>query len=181
VKTLLAVFLFAASLGIAHADSLTLAAQTKLASLGYYKGDLDGAGGSQTAAAIRRFQVARELRVTGELNPATLNALGIKQEPAKLQKTKAAPQMSRAHALADIFVGGPYLTAQPAFQVQVVQAAQKNLKLLGFYAGPIDGAPTPALKDSLRIYQKDHRFKTTGRLDKTTLQALDLLTLAPEN
>jgi peptidoglycan hydrolase-like protein with peptidoglycan-binding domain len=65
--------------------------------------------------------------------------------------------------------------------VQVVQAAQKNLKLLGFYAGPVDGAPTPALKDSLRAYQKDHRFKATGRLDKTTLQALNLLTLPPEN
>ncbi|MGH8047266.1 MAG: peptidoglycan-binding domain-containing protein [Chthoniobacterales bacterium] len=181
MKTLLAVLFLAASLVAARADDLTLAVQTKLTGLGYYDGSLDGAWGSQTSAAVRRFQVARKIRVTGDLNPATLNALGIKQEPAKPQKTKAAPQMSRGQALADIFVGGPYLTAQPAFQVQVVQSAQKNLKLLGFYAGPVDGQPTPALKDSLRAYQKSNRFKATGRLDKTTLQALNLLTLPPEN
>jgi peptidoglycan hydrolase-like protein with peptidoglycan-binding domain len=176
VKSLLTAVLLAASILIARADDLTLAVQTRLAKLGYYDGNLDGSWGSQTSTAVRRFQVARELRVTGELNPATLNALGIKQE----KPAKAAPKMSRGEALADLFVGGPYLTAQPAFQVQVVRSAQKNLKLLGYYAGPADGVPTAALKDAIRAYQKDHRFKTTGRLDKTTLQALDLLTLPPE-
>jgi len=60
-----------------------------------------------------------------------------------------------------------------------VKKAQQNLRLLGFYNGPANGVPTTALSDALRTYQKDNRFKTTGRLDKTTLQALDLLTLAP--
>jgi hypothetical protein len=114
------------------------------------------------------------------LNPATLNALGIKQAPTKPQKVKAEPQMSRSEVLANIFAGGPYITAPPAFQIQTVENAQKNLKLLGFYSGPVDGAPTPALTESLRAYQKDHRFKASGRLDKTTLQALDLLTLPPD-
>jgi peptidoglycan hydrolase-like protein with peptidoglycan-binding domain len=178
VKTLLAALLLALPILATRADDLTLAVQDKLAKLGYYDGRLDGAWGGQTSVAVSRFQSAKKLRVTGELNPATLNSLGIKQAPQK--KTKAAPaQMSRGEALADLFVGGPYLTAPPAFQVQVVKSAQKNLKLLGYYTGPADGSPSPALKDALRLYQKDYRFKTSGRLDKTTLQGLNLLTLPP--
>ena len=170
MKTLLAVFLSLLALSAARADDVVLAAQTKLAQLGYYDGRPDGAWGKQTIAAVSRFQDAKKLRVTGELNIATLNALGI--------KTPAKP-VSRGVALADIFVGGPYLTAPPAFQVETVKKAQKNLSLLGFYHGPADGAPNTGLTDALRAYQKDNRFKATGRLDKTTLQALDLLTLPP--
>lgn len=180
VKTLLAVFLLALSFAAARADDLVLSVQSSLARQGYYSGDLDGAWGSQTSAAVRRFQIAKELRPTGELNPATLNALGIKQAPPKPQKApKPEPQISRGKALADLFVGGPYLTAPPPFQIQTVKSAQKNLQLLGFYRGPVDGNPNPALTEALRAYQKDNRFKATGRLDKTTLQALNLLTLPP--
>jgi peptidoglycan hydrolase-like protein with peptidoglycan-binding domain len=168
VKALLAALLALVALATARADDTVAAVQTRLVKLGYYSGDVDGQWGSQTAAAVRRFQIARELRVTGELNAATLSALGIKSAPL-------APN-SRAVALADIFVGGPYLSAPPAFQVSIVKKAQQNLKLLGFYSGPANGAPDTALAEALRAYQKAHRFKTTGRLDKTTLQALDLLT-----
>jgi len=174
VKTLrlLAVLL---GLGIfsVQADELLEAVQSKLSRMGYYDGTVDGVWGSQTAAAVRRFQLAKDLRVTGELNPETLAALDIKAKPTATPKPRAA-------ALADLFVGGPYLTAPPEFQVATVRKAQQNLKLLGFYDGPADGKPTVALTEALRAYQKDNRLKATGRLDKTTLQALDLLTLPPD-
>ena len=170
MKTLLAVFLLLAAGAAARADDVVLAAQTKLARMGYYDGKADGSWGKNTALAVQRFQEAKKLRVTGELNPATLNALGIKPPPQPV---------SRGVALADLFVGGPYLTAPPEFQVQTIKRAQQNLKLLGFYSGPANGVPNTALSDALRTYQKDNRFKATGRLDKTTLQALDLLTVAP--
>jgi peptidoglycan hydrolase-like protein with peptidoglycan-binding domain len=173
VKSLLAALLTLAALAVAQADEIVTAVQSRLAKLGYYAGEVDGEWGSQTAAAVRRFQVAKELRVTGELNAATLNALGVKAPPP-------VPN-ARAVALADLFVGGPYLTAPPSFQVSIVKKAQQNLKLLGFYGGSANGAPDAALTDALRAYQKAHRFKASGRLDKTTLQALDLLTLPPED
>jgi peptidoglycan hydrolase-like protein with peptidoglycan-binding domain len=172
VKTLLLALLCLASLTTARANDLVQSVQTKLAKLGYYQGKPDGQWGAQTAAAVRRFQVSKELRVTGELNPATLDALGI--EPPPSPKSKAA-------ALADIFVGGPYLSAPPEFQVSIVKKAQQNLKLLGFYKGPIDGTPDAALTDALRAYQKSNRFRTTGRLDNTTLQALDLFIASPQD
>jgi peptidoglycan hydrolase-like protein with peptidoglycan-binding domain len=157
VKALLAALLTLAALAVAQADEIVTAVQSRLAKLGYYAGEVDGEWGSQTAAAVRRFQVAKELRVTGELNAATLNALGVKAPPP-------VPN-ARAVALADLFV----------------KKAQQNLKLLGFYGGSANGAPDAALTDALRAYQKAHRFKASGRLDKTTLQALDLLTLPPED
>ncbi len=77
-KLLPLLLLAAASTPSAQADELVRAAQRKLASMGYYKGTIDGAAGSMTAAAIRRFQVAEKLRVTGELTPQTVQALGLR-------------------------------------------------------------------------------------------------------
>lgn len=68
--------------GPLRADPAVLAAQKKLQEMGYYQGRLDGAAGSQTAAAIRRYQVAKKLMVTGELNPQTLDSLGLPRPAA---------------------------------------------------------------------------------------------------
>jgi len=56
-------------------DNVSLV-QQKLKRLGYYHGDVDGNMGSQTAAAVRRFQVAEKLRPTGTLDEETLLKLG---------------------------------------------------------------------------------------------------------
>jgi peptidoglycan hydrolase-like protein with peptidoglycan-binding domain len=154
------------------ADETTRLVQTELKRQGYYAGAIDGAWGSQTAAAVRRFQLANDLRPTGELNAATLATLGVKDStPA------AAPAVPKYKALAELFSGGPYLNAPPEFQVTIVKKAKENLKLLGYYQGAIDQDPSPDLTDALKRYQKNAKFRATGRLDKTTLQALDLLTL----
>jgi len=51
--------------------------QIQLKREGHYHGPIDGILGSQTGAAIRRYQLAKHLRVTGELNEETYRALGI--------------------------------------------------------------------------------------------------------
>ena len=66
-----------ASMTSVRADDVVLSAQRKLKQLGFYDGVIDGQMGSQTAAAIRRYQIAEKLNVTGEMNPATLRRLGI--------------------------------------------------------------------------------------------------------
>jgi peptidoglycan hydrolase-like protein with peptidoglycan-binding domain len=159
---------FLCGLDVLCADEVVREAQTKLFRGGYYEGQIDGQWGSQTAAAVRRYQIARSLKVTGELNRETLDALGVTARPAPTS-------ISRAAALADLFVGGPFLSASPEQQIRAVRQAQENLKLLGYYRGPIDGNPSTTLEDALKAYQKGNRFRPTGRLDKTTLQALDLV------
>lgn len=162
----LILILLVASLPLAlRADDTILATQRKLAQLGFYKGKPDGEMGSQTSAAIRRYQIAENLKVTGELNRQTLDQLGI----------AGAAQVPTYVAIADIFKGGPYISVGPELQVSVIRQAQKNLKLLGYYSGPEDGMPNAALVSAIKVWQKSAGFRSTGRFDENTLKGLDLM------
>jgi peptidoglycan hydrolase-like protein with peptidoglycan-binding domain len=79
-----------------------------------------------------------------------------------------------AKDLANLFVGGPLLAASPEIQVATVRKAQDALRVLGYYHGPINGIPDGNLTICLKAYQKEMRFKASGRLDKITLQGLDI-------
>jgi peptidoglycan hydrolase-like protein with peptidoglycan-binding domain len=143
---------------------------------------MDGSAGSGTSAAIRRFQVANHLRPTGTLTPETEEALGIAAPTQKRKISSFKPQSYLSpsaqpdpKALADLFVGGPLLAASPEIQVATIQRAQENLKILGYYSGPINGTPDANLKAALLAYQRDSKFKRSGRLDKITLMGLDIL------
>jgi peptidoglycan hydrolase-like protein with peptidoglycan-binding domain len=51
--------------------------QARLKSLGFYGGAVDGAWGASTQTAIERFQQGRGLQPNGQLNPATVAAMGL--------------------------------------------------------------------------------------------------------
>jgi len=53
------------------------AIQARLRSLGFYNGAVDGVWGGSTQAAIERFQQGRGLQPNGQLNPATVTAMGL--------------------------------------------------------------------------------------------------------
>ncbi|WP_165982648.1 peptidoglycan-binding domain-containing protein [Dankookia rubra] len=56
--------------------------QTRLKALNFYQGNVDGAWGASTQAAIERFQQGRGLQATGQMNPVTARELGL--DPANL-------------------------------------------------------------------------------------------------
>jgi peptidoglycan hydrolase-like protein with peptidoglycan-binding domain len=62
------------------ADDLTRAIQQRLKDQGFYYGEVDGQGGDETSAAIRRYQIRYGLRVTGQLNDETLHSLGLSRD-----------------------------------------------------------------------------------------------------
>ena len=157
--------LLAAGSAPLRADETVQAAQARLAKLGFYNGSADGQMGSQTSAAIRRYQIAENLKVTGELNRQTIDRLGI----------AGSAQVPAYVALADIFRGGPYLKVGPEMQVAVVKQAQTNLKLLGYYNGAENGMPNAALTNALKLWQKSAGFRQTGRFDANSLKGLDLM------
>ncbi len=174
----------------AHADEMTLTVQKKLVARGFYSGEVDGEMGSQTAAAIRRYQLAEGLRVTGQLDSATLKSLAmplpkpapspkptpsrrlVAPPPARAESSPATPQYV---AIASIFKGGPYITYQTEFQIATIRQAQRNLRLLGYFHGPADGAATAALVSSIKAWQKSAGFRQTGRFDESTLKGLNLM------
>lgn len=51
--------------------------QTRLRALGFYRGSADGIWGPSTQAALERFQQGQGLQATGQVNPATAQALGL--------------------------------------------------------------------------------------------------------
>jgi peptidoglycan hydrolase-like protein with peptidoglycan-binding domain len=159
-----------------HADEIVWSVQSKLKQLGYYDGMVDGQIGSQTAAAIRRYQIAERLKVTGQMNSQTLRSLGISTPPpparVPMRTYVATPEYA---ALADVFKGGPFIRMDPETQVAVIREAQRNLRLLGYYKGPINGMPSPYLVSSLKAWQASAGFRQTGRFDENTLKGLALM------
>jgi peptidoglycan hydrolase-like protein with peptidoglycan-binding domain len=77
MKTFLSFLFLAAVTVAAWADDLTRAVQQRLKDQGFFYGSVNGQGGSETSAAIRRYQIRYGLRVTGELNDETLRSLGV--------------------------------------------------------------------------------------------------------
>jgi Putative peptidoglycan binding domain len=62
--------------------NLALSVQTELWKRGYYHGPVDGTIGSDSREAIRAFQAAQKLPVTGTIDPRLLSALGIRYRTA---------------------------------------------------------------------------------------------------
>jgi peptidoglycan hydrolase-like protein with peptidoglycan-binding domain len=82
MRNALILFMSVWALNSLWADDLTRAAQEQLKDQGLYYGEVDGQGGDETAAAIRRFQIRRGLKVTGQLNDDTLRSLGLSPHSA---------------------------------------------------------------------------------------------------
>jgi hypothetical protein len=62
--------------------NLAVSVQSELARRGYYHGSTDGVIGSDSSEAIRAFQAAQGLPVTGRIDPKLLRALGIRYSSA---------------------------------------------------------------------------------------------------
>jgi hypothetical protein len=60
-------------------DSTVSAVQTQLTQLGYYNGPVDGLFSALTRDALARYQIDKQLAVTGSLSPDTLQSLGLPQ------------------------------------------------------------------------------------------------------
>jgi hypothetical protein len=65
--------------GVPVADPTVQDVQTQLTQLGYYNGPADGFFGPTTRDAVAKYQIAKNLNVTGSLSPDMLQSLGLPQ------------------------------------------------------------------------------------------------------
>jgi Putative peptidoglycan binding domain len=68
--------------GAPVADTTVQAVQIKLTQLGYYNGPVDGIFGPATRDAVAKYQIDKQLDVTGSLSPDTLQSLGLPKPAA---------------------------------------------------------------------------------------------------
>jgi len=66
-----------AGAGSLRADETVRAAQTRLKTGGFYFGEINGRYDSDTSVAITRYQIRNGLQITGKLDTATSQALGV--------------------------------------------------------------------------------------------------------
>ena len=135
--------------------------QRHLKELGVYSGAVDGIWGRDSQEALERFQRARELQVTGNLNQATLATMGIK--PADLLSLN-----EQSGAMAGRDVQGRALNAE------AVRTIQGRLKQLGLYSGDADGIWGDSTQAALERFQRDRGLQASGYLNPNTLTTMGL-------
>ncbi|MGZ6569372.1 MAG: peptidoglycan-binding domain-containing protein, partial [Solirubrobacteraceae bacterium] len=119
------------------------ALQRQLSWLGLEPGPVDGRYGPVTSEAVKRFQEVRDLPASGVADPMTLRAL-------------------RAGTPERPFSG----------RVQRVKELQRQLTLLGFGPGPVDGRYGLVTTEAVKRFQEANDLPADGVADPQTLSAL---------
>ena len=132
--------------------------QNRLRQAGVYSGQIDGIWGTDSQAALERYQQSHQLQVTGQLNQATAATLGLDQG-ALLTVPTAAPAPPP-----------PGDQLRPAS----VQAIQVRLRSLGLYNGPIDGVWGGGTQAAIERFQQGRSLQPNGQLNPATVAAMGL-------
>jgi peptidoglycan hydrolase-like protein with peptidoglycan-binding domain len=128
--------------------------QQTLNARGYEAGPASGTLGESTQRALRAFQKAENLQVTGNLNPRTLKALGIDDAGASVGSSQRGGDPSGA----------------------TIRQVQRQLASRGYSPGPADGVLGRATRAALTEFQRKENLPQTGRPDSATLAALGVQT-----
>ncbi len=131
--------------------------QARLQQAGVYTGRIDGIWGTDSEAALERFQQQHQLQVTGQLNEATAATLGVNPTEflAATEPVPAPPPVD--HLL-------------PAS----VRAVQARLGALGFYSGPVDGVWGQGTEVAIEGFQRARGLSPDGQLGPATVTTMGL-------
>jgi peptidoglycan hydrolase-like protein with peptidoglycan-binding domain len=159
-------------------DDLVAQVQTALAERELYDGIVDGVMGSATSAAVRAFEQAQGMTVTGEASEKTLAALmtapvrpaGAPAKPA----AKAPAQAQSAQAQSAQTTGS---TAAPANAKMI--ATQRALARIGYGPVTIDGKMGAETRNAIKSFERDRGMPETGEPSPAVLRALQAMTGAP--
>ncbi len=120
-----------------------------------------GDGESRTSATRIRDTLSADARTAAERAAAGFRSTAPNASTLpSVQTAKAAPAPALPAA-------GPVTNA-----ANDMVTAQKALSALGYYQGPTDGSPSPALRLALSAYQHDQGLPASGAADQATVTRL---------
>lgn len=141
------------------APSAAMAVQERLREAGAYTGASDGVWGPESQLALDRFQQARGMAVTGSINLATAQALGV-----------GVPRLLPPAAEPVPVAVAPAMPLSP----RAVRNVQMRLRALGFYRPSADGVWGAGTQTALERFQRGRGLEANGQINPATIQALGL-------
>ena len=139
--------------------------QRELSRRGLYDGPVDGATGPKTDAAIRDFETAAKLKVTGEPSEEVLRA--IQRLPLKTVVPVPRPA-TRPDPIADLIAPGPR-----------VIAVQRALNDFGYGPVKATGVYGPETIAAIQKLERDRKLPVTGQISPRLMRELAALTGRP--
>ena len=147
-------------------NDTVMAAQERLKELGYFTGTATGYFGTVTQSAIRAFQKANGLTVTGTLNKETQSKLNSKNAVAKATATPKPTATPTATPAKNV-------VATRGDRNDTVKAIQARLKELGYMSANATGYYGDTTYNAVKSFQKVNGLTQTGTMDKTTYSLLN--------
>lgn len=129
--------------------------QQRLRAHGFTPGKIDSVYGPRTTAAVRDFQAAKGLDVTGVVDRTTWKALVEDPQIATFTKPDNTISLSKGSKGAD------------------VRTLQERLEAKGYNPGPIDGIFGSRTLAALNEFQIANGLDVSSAVNEATLQALD--------
>lgn len=165
--------------------------QTKLKSLGYYSGSVDGSFGEGTKEAVIAFQKGNKISADGKAGPSTLNLIysgkaktaaqarvTATPKPKPTRKPTATPYRTATPLPEGTWVrvtpnpSVKYLTLRPGNYGDLVKDMQEELKDQGFYTGVADGYYGEGTEKAVKEFQRLNGLSTDGVAGPATLRYL---------
>jgi peptidoglycan hydrolase-like protein with peptidoglycan-binding domain len=172
--------------GLAHLTQAQVEAlQHRLQQSGHYQGEVDGIAGPMTQSALQQFQEGREIAGRGQLDEATMSALGLSFERQPVSGTEdGEPQRG---TVSDASMASPGERVSPAsaadeqahdlssLSPEQVQRLQSQLQAERLYLGKIDGVVGKETCSALRrFFQRQSQLAAQGKVSGPALSAFGL-------
>ncbi len=154
------------------------ALQSRLKSLGYLSGTVDGSYGSATADAVRAFQRANNLSVDGKAGYSTVQKLfaGTVKTSAEARATRTPKPTTTPVPNTYIRVtadpSGDYVTLEKGTMGSLVTKLQRALRSAGYFRGTVDGYYGDDTVEAVKYFQRDKGLTQDGKAGPATQRYL---------